>query len=86
MGVLITLTVYEKLWCFVLAFYPCKTSDHSSEGVAPSETSYVSGPSRQSSCYPHICFYDPKLAFYHPALQLFLCLMRYTNTAASVLR
>lgn len=39
-----------------------KTFDHSSEGVAPSETSYVSGPYGQSSFHLHICFCPTKLS------------------------
>ena len=40
-----------------------KTFDHSSEGVAPSDSSYVFGPSGQSSFYLHIDSYPTELSF-----------------------
>lgn len=40
-----------------------KTFDRSSEGVAPSETAYVSGPSGRSSFYPHIRFNPTQLSW-----------------------
>lgn len=49
-----------------------KTFDHSSEGVSPFDSSYVFGPSGQSSFYLHIDSYSTELSF--PPLWSFFAL------------
>lgn len=72
MGPLITLTVLtESSGVLSLPVILLKTFDHNSEGV---DSSYVFGPSGQSSLYLHMDSYPTELPF--PPLWFFFALAR----------